>query len=530
MKTAVTHNARIDTGGEITIWLNGMKNKLFYGDNLTIMRKMGAESVGLIYLDPPFNSNRSYNLLYKNTTGLPIPEQIEAFCDTWELDYEKSELARDIPNIMREYGIRNDAVQFWHYLALTLKESNPRLLAYLVYMTVRLIEMHRLLKPSGSIYLHCDPAASHYLKIVMDNIFGKDNFRNEIVWCYKSRPQAKKYFGRKHDIILFYSKTENYYFDWQSAARPLSEAAIKKYRLTDDAGRKYRLEGRGITGSPIKSAKDVDPKWEETNPELVVRDYLDEKIGVAQEDWWEINIINQSSKERLGYPTQKPLALLERIVKASSKEGDVVFDPFCGCGTTIEAAIKNHRQWLGCDIAIHSIKLIADTRIKKYGLSENAEYEIEGIPQSAEQARYLFEQDPFQFQYWAVEKTGGFCSNRKTADRGIDGRIYFEAGGELRSMVLSVKGGNIKPADVRDLRGVLEREGDTELAGFICLNEPTKAMREEADAAGFYEYKGVKYPRVQILTVRDIFDGRKWDCPSVVKTVRKDKGELYLAI
>ncbi|MDR2152680.1 MAG: site-specific DNA-methyltransferase, partial [Helicobacteraceae bacterium] len=203
---------------------------------------------------------------------------------------------------------------------------------------------------------------------------------------------------------------------------------------------------------------------------------------------------------------------------------------FCGCGTTIEAAIKNNRQWIGCDIAIHSIKLIQDTRIQKYGLKENANYAIEGIPQSTEQARYLFERDPFQFQYWAIEKTGGFCSNKKTADKGIDGRIYFETQKALCSMVLSVKGGNIKPSDIRDLRGVLERESGTELAGFICLKEPTKAMKEEADAAGYYEYRGVKYPRIQILTVQDIFEGKIWRCPSVVKTIRKDGGQTFLAI
>ncbi|MDR3324676.1 MAG: hypothetical protein LBS82_01620 [Spirochaetaceae bacterium] len=505
-------------------------NKLFYGDNLTIMRKMPPQSVDLIYLDPPFNSNRSYNLLYKNTTGLPIPEQIEAFCDTWELDYEKSELAYNIPHIMREYGMNADVMHFWHYMVEALKSANTRLLAYLVYMTVRLIEMHRVLKPTGSLYLHCDPTASHYLKTILDGIFGFDNFRNEIVWCYKSRPQSKRYFGKKHDVILFYSKNDAYYFDWQSVARPLSDATIKKYRLSDSDGRLYRLEGRGIKGSPIQSAKDVDQKWEETNPELVVRDYLDEKRGVALEDWWEIDIINQSAKERLGYPTQKPLALLERIIKASSKENDVVFDPFCGCGTTVEAAIRNNRRWMGCDIAIHSIRLIQDTRIKKYSLEEGKDYTIEGIPQSAEQAQYLFEQDPFQFQHWAIEKTGGFCSNKKTGDGGIDGRIYFEAANKLCSMVLSVKGGNVKPADVRDLRGVLEREADAELAGFISLHEPTKAMRQEADGAGFYEYQGTEYPRLQLLTVRELFEGKLWHCPSIVRTKRKDGGQAYLSI
>jgi hypothetical protein len=262
----------------------------------------------------------------------------------------------------------------------------------------------------------------------------------------------------------------------------------------------------------------------------VVRDYLDEKIGVALEDWWEIDIINQSSKERLGYPTQKPLALLERIIRASSKENDVIFDPFCGCGTTIEAAIRNNRQWIGCDIAIHSVRLIQDTRIKKYSIDEGKDYTIEGVPQSAEQAQYLFDQDPFQFQHWAIEKTGGFCSNKKTGDRGIDGKIYFEVSGKLCSMVLSVKGGTIKPSDIRDLRGVLEREDDVEMAGFISLQIPTKAMIKEADEAGYYEYQGVKYPRIQLLTVQDIFDGKRWYCPSVVKAKRKDLGQTYLSL
>jgi DNA modification methylase len=502
-------------------------NKLFYGDNLTIMKKMPPDSVDLIYLDPPFNSNRSYNLLYKNTTGLPIPEQIEAFCDTWDLDYEKSELASEIPRIMQNYGINADTVHFWHYMVEALRLTDTKLLAYLVYMTVRVIEMYRLLKPTGSFYLHCDPTASHYLKVILDGIFGKENFRNEIAWCYKSRPQSKRHFGKKHDVILFYSKTDSYCFNWEAVARPLSAETIKKYRFADGEGRLYRLEGRGIKGSPIQSAKDVDPKWEQTHPELVVRDYLDEKIGVALEDWWQIDIINQSARERLGYPTQKPIALLERIILASSNEGDVVFDPFCGCGTTVEAALRNNRHWIGCDIAIHSIRLIQDTRVTKYSLVEGTDYTIEGIPQSTEQARYLFEQDPFQFQYWAIEKTGGFCSNRKTADRGIDGRIYFEANNTLCSMVLSVKGGAVKPADIRDLRGVLEREKAVEMAGFISLQEPTKAMVQEADAAGYYEYQGVNYPRIQLLTIDGMFAGKTWYCPSVVRTSRKDGGQRY---
>lgn len=492
-------------------------NKLFYGDNLTIMRKMPAESVDLIYLDPPFNSNRSYNLLYKNTTGLPIPEQIEAFCDTWEYDYEKSQAAYQIPDIMRRYGIENDAVQFWYYLTLALKTANRKLLAYLIYMTIRLIEIHRILKSGGSVYLHCDPTASHYLKIILDSIFGHDSFRNEIVWHYSGwNKKLRQKFESRHDIILFYAKGDNtghftgFSLPWENEDEYIEKR--KQKVLADENGEKYVMSDAG-GGKRIKR---------------YLKDAM--KYGSPVDDVWNIDKINNSSKEKLGYPTQKPLMLLERIIKASSNEGDVVFDPFCGCGTTIEAAIRNNRQWIGCDIAIHSIKLIQETRIKKYSLTEGEDYIIEGVPRSAEQAKYLFEQDPFQFQHWSIEKTGGFCSSKKTGDQGIDGKIYFEAENKLCCMVLSVKGGNIKPADIRDLRGVLEREDGAEMAGFICLKEPTRAMLQEADAAGFYEYQGIKYPRIQILTIQNIFDGKKWYCPSVVKTVRKDMGQVYLAI
>ncbi|MDR0561367.1 MAG: site-specific DNA-methyltransferase, partial [Spirochaetaceae bacterium] len=272
-------------------------NKLFYGDNLTIMRKTPAESVDLIYLDPPFNSNRSYNLLYKNTTGLPIPEQIEAFCDTWEMDCEKTELAERIPKLMRDYGIRNDAVQFWHYLTLSLKESNPRLLAYLIYMTVRLIEMPRILKPSGSIYLHCDPTSSHYLKIVLDNIFGFKNFVNEIIWYYKNASRGKKKLAKSHDVILWYSKTDTYQFNVEALLVPFESGMTE-----------WRYKRGGQKDKPMPAGKIPD-------------------------DVITLPSLNTMSKERLGYPTQKPLALLERIIQASSKEEDTVFDPFCGCGT-----------------------------------------------------------------------------------------------------------------------------------------------------------------------------------------------------
>ncbi len=251
--------------------------------------------------------------------------------------------------------------------------------AYITYMTQRMIELHRVLKSTGSIYLHCDPTASHYLKQMMDCVFGKSNFRNEIVWCYKSRPQPKRSFAKKHDVILFYSKSADYYFNWQESVRPLSESTVAKYRLMDDEGRKYRLQGRGITDSPIQSAKDVDVKWEISHPEWVVRDYLDTKIGVILEDWWEIDIINQSSKERTGYPTQKPLALLHRIIKASSQEGDVVLDPFCGCATTCVAAQQLNRKWIGIDIEEQAVKVLIE-RLEKMGfLDDTLKFNVQGL-------------------------------------------------------------------------------------------------------------------------------------------------------
>ena len=304
-------------------------NALYYGDCLDWMERWDDQSVDLIYLDPPFGTGKHWGV----------------FDDTWHWD-----TAAAARYAMYERAAARPAHRVIVGLHHVLGESG--MLAYLTYMAERLEQMHRLLKLSGSLYFHCDPTVSHYVKLVLDAIFGAGNFRNEIVWCYKSRPQSKRYFGRKHDCILFYAKSSSQVFAWGRVTRPLTEATRRKYRLKDQAGRLYRLQGRGITGSPLRSAKDVAPQWEIDRPDLVVRDYLDQKIGVAREDWWiDINILNQTARERLGYPTQKPLALLERIIKASSNPGDVIMDPFCGSGTTIHAAQSLARRWIGIDIS-----------------------------------------------------------------------------------------------------------------------------------------------------------------------------------
>jgi DNA modification methylase len=512
-------------------------NQLLYGDNLTIMRNMPSASVDLIYLDPPFNSQRSYNLIYKQMTGLPVPEQEEAFCDAWELDPEKEEMARNMPIVLKQqYGADDGLIDFWKAWINALRNTQPRLLAYLVYMSYRLFEMRRLLKPNGTLYLHCDTNASHYIKVVLDGVFGHRNFRNEVVWR-RSHPKgnASRRFARNHDVILSFAK-DGQKVKWNPLYRSHDTSrAAAQYSLVNETGRRYQLTSL-LNPNPDRpnltyEFKGVTKVWRWTRERMLEEDakglivvpkggkgiprykrYLDEQEGVPIDDFWgDIEMV--SKPERLGYPTQKPIALLERIISASSDEGDVVFDPFCGCGTAVYAAHVKKRQWIGCDIAILSVRLVRDILLKRYGLRENVDYAVDGVPKSVDSAQYLFEHDKRQFQHWAVELAGGFCSTKTSGDRGIDGRLYFETSKGLLGMVLSVKGGHITPANVRELRGVLGRE-DAELAGFICMEKPTRGMLQEAADAGMYTYLGRSYPRLQIRTVHELLEKQSFETPS----------------
>lgn len=526
-------------------------NRLYYGDNLTIMQQMPLHSVDLIYLDPPFNSNQTYNLLYKNMTGKPVPEQAEAFFDTWQLDAEKQAIAKSMPVLMREHGVDDYYVDFWRLWMKALKDTQPHLLAYLIYMVHRLLFMKGLLRPTGSIYLHCDSTASHYIKVMMDGIFGHQNFRNEVIWKRQSaHSDAKTKFPTVSDSILFYSASRKYKFDPQFGDHD-PEYVEKFYRHDDCDGRgRYRLSdmsaprGGGMAAINAKTGKPngwhiwkgyeppangwryspetmakLDnegriyyPTHKDGTPDhgkrLALKRYLQEQKGsIITNVWTDISPLGAGG-ESLGYPTQKPLALLRRIILASTEPGQTVFDPFCGCGTAIYAAHENERNWIGCDVAILAIRLIREVLTERYRLVEGTHFQIDGIPVSVDQAEHLFKRDPFQFQHWFVERVGGFPTQKKSADRGIDGRLYFEVGGELKEMVLSVKGGTTRPTDIRDLRGVLERE-ESEMAGFLTRKQPTKAMLQEAADAGLYEYNGVQYPRIQILTVADVLEDKK---------------------
>ncbi len=524
-------------------------NRLYYGDCLTIMQDMALASVDLIYLDPPFNSQRDYNAIYKTETGKPLPDQVEAFCDTWTLDEESERAARTMPVLMREAGVDDQVAEFWKHWMNALRYTNPRVLAYLIYMTQRLLPMRGILKPTGSIYLHCDHTASHYIKVMMDAIFGHDRFRNEIVWQRHEGHNTADRYGNIADTILYYAAGADPV--WNPQYHEHSAAQLSRYR-EDENGRLYRLddltaprpnsdsgkwEWRGTM--PGKSRgwgyrREQLEEWWEAGLIQTKRDgtprmdglkrYLDESEGkVLQNIWTDIGRIPNTSSERLGYDTQKPLALLERIIKASSNPGDVVFDPFCGCATTIEAAHKLGRRWIGIDIAIHAIKRVAKVRLQeRLRLVEGTDFLIEGVPRNLEGARDLWQRDKYHFQKWVIEQVDGFVTTRRTGDGGIDGRLYFPSPDYtgLSSMVIEVKGGaSVGIGVVRDLRGVLERDS-ANMAGLIVMDDlgdrKKRNFAQEMAQAGDITVHNIEYPRMQMLTVSEILDGVRFKTPGAI--------------
>ena len=530
-------------------------NRLYYGDCLAVMEEMPPDSVDLIYLDPPFNSSRDYNAIYTDETGRPLPTQIEAFCDTSILDEDRERAIRQMPILMREAGIADEVAEFWRLWVKALRKTNPRMLAYLSYMVQRLLPMRGLLKSTGSIYLHCDPTASHYIKIMMDAIFGHENFKNEITWQRTESHNAADRYGNIADILLYYTKSSQ--TTWNPQHQDYGEAQLSRFRHLDSDGRRYKLENltaprpnstsgkfnwRGTLPGPTRgwgyNLEQLEAWWHEGRirtksdgtPRMDgLKVYLDETLGKPlQNIWTDISRIPNTSSERMGYATQKPLALLERVITASSNPGDLVFDPFCGCATTIEAAHRLGRRWIGIDIAIHAIKRVAKVRLQeRLRLVEGTDFEIKGMPRDMEGVRDLWERDKYHFQKWAVEQVDGFVTARKSGDGGVDGRLYFAMPQQdawerdpLRSMVIEVKGGaNVGIGVVRDLRGVLERE-EAEMAGLIVLQEPGEKKRasfgRELAAAGDLEVHGTTYPRMQLLTVSEILEGKRFRTPSAV--------------
>jgi DNA modification methylase len=512
-------------------------NSLYYGDNLDVLRKsIPDESVDLVYLDPPFNSQATYNVLFKSTAGEKSHAQIEAFEDTWHWG-EEAELAFD--GVMASGN--TEAAEMLRSMRAFLKEND--MMAYLSMMAVRLLELHRVLKPTGSLYLHCDPTSSHYLKILLDSIFGSREFQNEITW-HRTVPkndylQGAVNWPRVRDVVLYYSKCAESCVFHQPLGAHRQEYVDSHYSHKDESGRKYQLTalnapGAGSRGHPQYEFLGVTRYWRygkekmqsllaegrivQTGPGRVPRykRYLDEMPGTAIGDIWvDIKPINSQAQERLGYPTQKPQALLERIIAASSNEADIVLDPFCGCGTTIHAAQKLKRKWIGIDITHLAISLI-EKRLKD--AFPGIKYEVHGTPKDLDGARDLAKRDKYQFQWWAVSLVNAvpFAGKKKGADSGIDGLIYFKPEGKTtEKAIVSVKGGdNVNVAMVRDLAHVVDRE-KARIGVFITLADPTGPMKTEAVKAGYYETVYGKYPKIQILTIRELFDGKQPNIPLV---------------
>ena len=498
----------------------GPGNHLFYGDNLDVLRDMAAETVDLIYLDPPFNSNASYNVLFKGPTGRDSAAQIEAFDDTWHWG-EAAERAH--AEVLRSpYG---SAAEMLRAMRAFLGDND--MMAYLAMMAVRMLELHRVLKPTGSLYLHCDPTASHYLKVLLDAVFGAKNFRNEIIWL-RAQPKGHAFtrFASSHDVILKFSKDVGL-ATWNPIYAAYEEDRVhKQYSLRDETGRRYQLtsllnpnlnrpnltyEFLGVTKVWRWTRERMQRAYDEG---LIVQTkagnvprlkrYLDEQEGIPVGDTWtDIRPLQGASQERLGYPTQKPVALLERILAASSNPGDTVLDPFCGCGTTVHAAQKLGRRWIGIDVTHLAITLI-EKRLRE--AFPGIAFATHGVPQDLAAARDLARRgriDPryyHEFEKWAISLVGARPTQR-SGDGGIDGNLYF--GKPARRAIVEVKSGKVGTPQVARLRGALERHA-ADIGVFLTLEEPNAGMRAEAAAAGFFEVENARaVRRLQIVTVEE---------------------------
>ena len=553
-------------------------NQLYYGDNLDVLRlHVPDESVDLVYLDPPFNSNADYNVLFAERDGTQAAAQIKAFEDTWRWD---EGAARAYADVVEAGGRVSQAMQAFRTF---LGESD--MLAYLAMMAPRLVELRRVLKPTGSLYLHCDPTASHYLKMLLDAVFDPVNFRSEIIWRRSSgHNKVSRQYGPIHDTVLFYAKTNAAHFS--PGVTPVTRGYVREWFTGEDERGPFRTNM--LTGPGTRTGMSGQP-WRKFDPTSVGRhwaipaslrqvlppeasewttqlclDFLHKEgfiyiprdgegqpkykqylgAGIPYQDVWAYQPYTQGclhgsdtvgidedvkwlqhDQERLGYPTQKPEGLLARMIKSSCPADGIVLDPFCGCGTTIAAAQALGRQWIGIDVTNLAITLIRHRLKDAYGDDIEQTYQVIGEPVSVPDAEALAASDPYQFQWWALGLVGARpAEGKKGADQGIDGRICFHDGhtGKTKQIVLSVKTGKLHAPYVRDLRGVVEREQAT-LGVLLTLNTPTRAMRTEAASAGFYDSPWGQHLRVQILTVGELMAGKKLDAPPPRQTSRTYK-------
>jgi DNA modification methylase len=503
------------------------RNTLYYGDNLDVMREfIPDESVDLVYLDPPFNSARDYNVLFKQAQKDENQAQITAFTDTWLWSKQHYQEFFDDPRNVRLFDLME---------ALHTMLGQNEMMAYLVMMAPRLLELHRVLKPTGSLYLHCDPVASHYLKLMLDKVFGPTRFRNEITWKRTSAHSDARKYGCNADTLLFYTMTDDY--SWASQYTTHSAEYLSRFRQKDADGRlwaDFDLSAKGLSGGgydyeyrgvrslwrcPIETMQRLDEEGRlhfTSRGGIRLKRYQEDTPGVPLQSIWEdISPINSQAAERMGYPTQKPLALLERVINASSNPGDVVLDPFCGCGTAVVAAEKLGRQWIGIDVTYIALDLMISRLTGDFDLKRGVDYDVKGDPKDAHSAHKLFQQSPKQFEIWAVGLANGVPQPGKSGDKGIDGKVYFQdLEANLQCAVCQVKGGHLTPSLIRDFSHVIERE-KAAMGYFICLETPTRGMYNEAEEIGFFTSpSGRKIPKLQIRTIKELLDkGNDFDFP-----------------
>lgn len=514
-------------------------NKLFFGDCLDVLKLLYKQHpdgfIDLIYIDPPFNSKRNYNILFEDLDLTDTKAQREAFSDTWSsVSY-------------------NDTIEEIHELDLNLYRYLKALddihisksaISYLATMSIRIKYIHNVLKSTGSFYLHCDSTMSHYLKIVCDLIFGIKQFRNEIIWKRTNSHNDSGKYGRNTDTILYYTKSDK--FTWNKQFLPISENRKTNFIYKDSDGRKWAsgdLTAKGLTGGgyeyeykgingywrcPINTMIDLDYQNKlhfTKNGGIRIKRYLDETKGIPLQALMDdILSIGASSQERLGYPTQKPIALLERIIKASSNEGDLVADFFCGCGTTIAAAQKLDRNWLGTDISHLAIKLILKRLTDPYSDEQKIEIlksiDVSGFPKDIDSAKELARQTDkhrIKFQDWIIEvMIGGITNQKKSGDGGFDGYITFHKSHDGKSKgtgIIEVKSGNVGIATLKSFIQTVKNQ-KADIGVFVCFDEQvTKGMRIESNQQGKME--GWQIDKIQILTVEDLLNHKSPQLPGL---------------
>lgn len=462
---------------------SGSQRVLYSDDCLNVLRDelaLPTGSVDLIYLDPPFNSKNHYNLPFKGKDRDARP--VEAFNDTWTWGTTEDDLLREMAG-----GPQSRYLAELVNLAQGMEQgqrSRYSLSAYLLNMAVRLLPMRRALADTGSIYLHCDPTASHYLKLVMDGIFGPQNFRNEIVWCYHAGGASKRYFPKKHDILLMYGKNSK-----KSFHNPIRGVPYRDIYAYDKAGN-------------TETDKGYHPD------------------GKMMHDWWEIPLISSVANERLGYPTQKPLALLERIITASSPPGGLVLDPFCGCGTAVHAAEKSGRRWVGIDISAFAVGLMRERILNNFELLTTDDVLVRGVPVNVSEAEALAQRDKFEFEKWVCGTMGaeGMFHEPGTrgADGGVDGviRFYpFRLGKRPTPefAILQVKGGSVTPDAVKALQATVQRF-DATAGVIVCFRRYMGTVENQRSKETFSDDSDT-YPVIQGLSVEDLLAGKSLDLP-----------------